>query len=75
MNKTTNKPLSLRVRESEARSIDAGAVRVPGGLLPPNAAVALTELLESGYANSKVGVISKALIEVRKRHGRGSQKS
>lgn len=58
-----SKTLAQRVRDSEARSIDAGAVRMPGGLLPAEAAVALSELVESGYAASKTAVIAKALIE------------
>lgn len=61
------KPLAQRVRESEARSIDAGAVRMPGGLLPADAAAALNELVETGYAASKTAVIAKALLAVRKR--------
>lgn len=56
-----------RVRESEARSIDAGAMRMPGGLLPAEAAAALTELVEAGYAQSKTGAIAKALIAARKK--------
>jgi len=42
-------------------------VRTPGGLLPADAAVALNELVESGYAASKTAVIAKALLEARKR--------
>lgn len=67
MTKPQPKPLAQRVRESEARSLDAGAVRTPGGLLPADAAVALNELVESGYAASKTAVIAKALLEARKR--------
>ena len=49
-------------RKSEARSIARGAVRIPGGLLPPLAAQALDKLLASGYAPSKAKVIAKALV-------------
>ena len=61
------KPLAQRVRESEARSLEAGAVRMPGGLLQAHAAQALNDLLDAGYADSKTAVISKALLEARKR--------
>lgn len=54
-------------RESEARSISEGAVRMPGGLLKPDAAEALSLLLDAGYAESKNGVITKALLRERKR--------
>lgn len=63
----TKKTNAQTVRASEARSIEAGAVRMPGGLLPKEAAAALVELLDSGYAPSKNGVISKALIDAWKR--------
>lgn len=65
--KSKSKSNAQSVRESEARSIEAGAVRMPGGLLPPEAAAALAELLDAGYAPSKNGVISRALISARKR--------
>ena len=61
------KPLAQRVRESESRSLEAGAVRMPGGLLQAEPAQALSELLEAGYAESKTAVISKALIAARKK--------
>lgn len=64
---TNQKPLDMRVRESEARSIEAGAVRMPGGLLKADVAQALDDLRKAGYADSKVGVISKALLAARKR--------
>lgn len=67
MNESKVKTNAQRVRESEARSIRAGAMRMPGGLLPAEAATALTELVEAGYAESKTGIISKALIAARKR--------
>lgn len=67
MNTPAPKPLAQRVRESESRSIEAGAVRIPGGLLPAEAAAALTELVEAGYAISKATVIARALIEANKK--------
>ena len=65
--KNSSKPLAQRVRESEARSLQAGAVRMPGGLLQADAAQALAELLDAGYAEGKTAVISKALIAAHKR--------
>lgn len=62
------KTLAQRVRESEAKSIESGAVRMPGGLLSAEAAVALSELVDSGYASSKGAVIAKALLSAHKRH-------
>ena len=65
---TKPQTLAERVRASEARSIEAGAVRMPGGLLPADAAHALTVLLGAGYAQSKTAVIARALIEASKNH-------
>ena len=65
---TKPKTLAERVRASEARSIEAGAVRMPGGLLPADAAQALDALLKAGYAQSKTAVIARALIEASKNH-------
>ena len=56
-------PLNRRVRASESRSIAAGAVRMPGGLLPADAAEALDQLVNSGYALSKTAAIARALID------------
>ena len=67
MTESRIKPLAQRVRESEARSLEAGAARMPGGLLPAEAAVALNELVGAGYALSKTAAITKALLEARKR--------
>ena len=50
-------------RAHEARQLQRGAVRLPGGMLPPEAAEALESLLAAGYARSKVGAIARALIE------------
>lgn len=60
-------PLNRRVRASEARSIHAGAVRMPGGLLPADAAAALDKLLTAGYARSKTQVIARALLRAAQR--------
>lgn len=45
----------------EKRKLQAGAQRIPGGLLSPEAAAALRLLLERG-APSKVAAINQALI-------------
>ena len=59
-----------RVRASEQRSIDAGAVRMPGGLLPPEAAQALDALVGAGWAPSRTAAIARALIEAHKAHAK-----
>lgn len=65
--KSAPMPLADRVRKSEAKSIEAGAARMPGGLLPADAASALDQLLANGYSGSKVGVIAKALLDAQKK--------
>lgn len=52
-----------RNRASEARKIAAGARRLPGVLLPPQAAADLSALRERGYAPSIAGCIARALSE------------
>lgn len=61
-------PLAERVRASEARSIARGAQRLPGGLLPAEAAQALDSLVANGYASSRTGAIARALLEANRRH-------
>lgn len=51
------------VRKSEARKVQAGGRRMPGGVLPPDAAVALDSLQASGYAPSATACIARALVE------------
>ena len=51
------------VRESERRKIDAGGMRMPGGVLSSEAAAALADLLRTGFATNKTAAISKALID------------
>lgn len=60
---TQTKTAAQRVRESERRSISGGAVRMPGGLLPAEAATALDALVTGGYASSKTAVIARALVD------------
>ena len=62
-------PTSKYTRAFEARQIERGAQRIPGGMLPADAAHALGQLLEAGYAQSKVGAIARALCEAAQRQG------
>lgn len=50
-------------RKYEQRQIASGARRLPGGLLPPEAARALDTLRARGYAGSLIGCIARALVE------------
>ena len=56
-----------RVRRSEAKARESGAMRLPGGTLNPEATKALTRLLRKGYADSLTACIARALIEASKR--------
>ena len=56
-------------RAFEAREIERGAQRIPGGLLPADAAEALAVLLKEGYAPNKAGAIARALREAAQRQG------
>jgi hypothetical protein len=69
MNAKKSEPLSLadRVRASEQRKVEAGGRRLPGGVLPADAAEALESLQGAGYANSATGCISRALVEADER--------
>lgn len=50
-------------RDSEARKIKAGGRRMPGGVMPADAADALAYLQSQGFASSATGCICLALIE------------
>ena len=56
-------PSPKHSRAYEARQLQTGAVRIPGGLLPPEAAEALGQLLQAGYGPSRAAVIARALVE------------
>lgn len=60
-------PLVNRVRASEARKIKAGGRRMPGGVMPADAAEALDKLVSHGYGNSTSGCIFRAIIEAAER--------
>lgn len=55
--------IQTRVRNMEARKIESGARRMPGGLLQPEAAQAVESLLASGFAPNITHAINRALIE------------
>lgn len=58
-----------RVRASEARKIAAGGRRIPGGVMPADAAAALEALQAQGYGGSAAGCIFRAVIEAAERLG------
>lgn len=65
--KKTPASLSERVRASEARKIEAGGRRLPGGMLPADASTALDSLQTRGFASSAAGCIARALVEASER--------
>lgn len=52
-----------RVRASEDRKIAAGGRRMPGGVMPADAAAALDVLQANGYGNSASACIYRAIVE------------
>lgn len=62
-NKPKPVPLADRVRASESRKVKAGGRRLPGSILPADAAAALDKLVAAGYGDSATGCIARALIE------------
>jgi len=54
-------------RANEAKRIAAGGRRLPGGVLPADAADALAELQDAGYAPSATACIARALVEAARR--------
>lgn len=61
----SDKPISAaeRVRASEDRKIAAGGRRMPGGVMPADAASALDVLMAEGYGTSASGCIYRAIVE------------
>lgn len=55
--------LASRVRASEARKIESGGRRIPGGVMPKDAADALDRLQANGYGTSASACIYRALME------------
>lgn len=52
-----------RVRASEARKLQAGGRRMPGGVMPAEVVEALDRLLSADYAPSASACIFRALTE------------
>lgn len=61
MSNAEPKPLALRVRSSEARKVQAGGRRLPGGVLSADAADALA-IIEKETGMSATASIADALI-------------
>lgn len=64
---TERKSQAARARDSEARKIAAGGRRMPGGVMPPDAAAALDVLQRNQYGSSASGCIFRAIIEAAER--------
>ena len=62
-----------RVVRSNEKTISNGGRRMPDGMLQPEAARALDELVAAGYAASRVSVISTALLDARRKLQRTQQ--
>lgn len=62
--------LSERVRASRERLKQAGGRAIPRGMLQPDAAAALADLLAAGYAGTETGVISTALLDAQRKISR-----
>jgi hypothetical protein len=56
-----------QVRASEARKIKAGGRRMPGGVMPADAAEALDKLHAAGYGDTISGCIFRAIVETAER--------
>jgi hypothetical protein len=67
--KSTPKPPSAseRVRASEARKLDAGGKRMPGGVMPAEAVAALEKLQAEQYAPTASACIFRAVIDAAER--------
>lgn len=61
------------VRKSEAALKVKGGRRMPNGMLQPDAAKALADLVAGKYAASPVAVISAALLDAQKKMQRSSK--
>lgn len=58
---------AAQVRASEARKIAAGGRRMPGGVMPADAAAALDTLRANAYGDSASACIYRAIIEAAER--------
>lgn len=59
-----------RVRRSKDKAILAGGKRAPDGILSPDVALALDALVESVYADSRLGAVSAAILDAHRKLGR-----
>lgn len=55
------------VHASERKKLEAGGMRLAPQVLDAGAALALKSLIDGGYAPSKAGCVSKALIDAAKK--------
>lgn len=67
MPKTDKSAAAAAVRRSESALKQRGGRRMPNGMLQPDAAQALADLVAAGYAASPVAVISAALLDAQKK--------
>ena len=69
MENTTQTPLTnaQKVKKCQAGIVANGGRRLPDGYLKKDAAQALDSLLSAGYANSRLGVISAAILDAQKK--------
>lgn len=61
--KSAPTPKADSVRASEARKLKAGGRRMPGGVMPEDAARALEKLQKEQYAPSASACIFRALVD------------
>jgi len=66
MVKQTDKPVR-RAAGTEARKIEAGGKRMPGGVMSAQAADDMQHLVDALYAPSRLMVIERAVGEARQR--------
>lgn len=75
MGKTTPTPLTnaQKVKKCQAGIVANGGKRLPDGYLKREAAQALESLLSAGYADSRIGVISAAILDAQKKMQRAQK--
>lgn len=66
---------AARVRRAESALKAKGGRRMPNGMLQPDAAAALDDLVAQGYAVSPVAAISAALLDAQKKMRRSLKSS
>lgn len=73
MTKTLN-PNSIRVLRANAALLERGGRRMPSGYLQPDVASALQLLISSGYAQSPIAAINRAILDACKKTGKNPTK-